>query len=161
MARSSWSPSPWREPEDIPEPFQALRRQYDDTFEEGARDLRAPSILKLRLEISEGESDVTITTELPAIAQKDVEVSLSGCELTIKGEKRTEKNERKEGVKGRVHHRSERTRSVFLRTVTLPFEADPASVTAAFHDGVLTVTVLKPAEPRAATTNIEVKSEVR
>jgi HSP20 family protein len=157
MARSSWPPSLWGEPRDIPEPFQALRRRLDDFFEDWTQDLHAPSILRPRLEISEGENDVTVTAELPGVEQKNVEVSLSGRQLSIKGEKRTEKDEKKEDAGGRVYHCSERSYGAFHRSVALPFDADPASVTATFRDGVLTVTAPKPAETGARTTKIEVK----
>lgn len=157
MARSSWLPSLWREQREMMEPFQALRRQFDEMFEDWSEGMSAPSMLKPRLEVSESDNDMIITAELPGVDQKDVEVSLSGRHLTIKGEKRSEKEETQEAGKGRVYHRSERTYGSFHRSILLPFDVDPSSMSATFRDGVLTVTAQKPAEMRSTATKIEVK----
>jgi len=64
-------------------------------------------------------------------------------ELTIKGEKRSEHEEKKE-VEGHTIHRTERPFGAFQRTVTVPFEITPELVSASFKDGVLTITSPKP-----------------
>jgi HSP20 family protein len=155
MSRNSWLPSFWNERREIQEPFQVLRRQLDDLFEDWTHDIRGPSSLRPRLELSESDNDMVITVELPGVEQKDVEVNLSGRQLSIKGEKRSEKDEKKED-KDRVYHRTERTYGAFQRVIPLPFDVDGSAVKAIFRDGVLTITLPKPQEMRAKTTKIEV-----
>jgi len=87
-------------------------------------------------------------------------VSLSGNQLTIKGEKKSEHEEKKDGDNGeRVLHRVERSFGAFQRTMTVPFDVDPDKVSADFKDGVLTVTLPKPegAGEQAQARHIEVK----
>ena len=81
---------------------------------------------------------------------------MSGDQLTIKAEKKSEAEEKKD-EKGRIYHRVERSYGSFLRTMTLPFDADPAKVSAKFKDGVLTLTLPKPPEVQKQTKKIEIK----
>ena len=108
-----------------------------------------------RIDMCETDNEILISVELPGVEQKDISVSLSGRQLTIKGDKRTEVKESKD----RVHHRTERCYGQFQRIVAMPFDADPSSVSAAFHEGVLNVTVPKPANMRAKTIKIAIKSQ--
>ena len=83
--------------------------------------------------------------------EKDVEVSLSGTTLTIKGEKKQEREEKDKG-----YYLSERSYGSFQRAFTLPEGADGEKIAASFANGVLTVTVPKTAQ--AAPKKIEVKA---
>jgi len=86
---------------------------------------------------------VTLTAELPGVNEKDIEVTLAGDQLTIKGEKRSELDEKKES-EGRTVHRTERSYGAFQRTLTVPYQIDAGQVSAQFLDGVLTITLPKP-----------------
>jgi HSP20 family protein len=162
MARSSWLPSIWGESREVEEPFHAMRKQFDMLFEDWARGMRLPSVFAgegmhaPRIEMSEDATDVCITAELPGVEQKDIEVLLTGRQLTLKGEKKSQLEEAKE-EKGRTIHRSERYYGAFQRMIELPYEADPRAVSATFKDGVLTITIPKPAEIKAQTRKIDVK----
>ena len=92
-----------------------------------------------RVDVSETDTELKIEAELPGIDEKDVEVVLSDGRLTIKGEKKQEKEEKKKD-----YHMVERSYGSFARSIVLPFEADPDKVKATFAKGVLTVTVPKP-----------------
>ncbi len=83
-------------------------------------------------------------------------MTISGDTLTIKAEKKSEAEEKKD-EKGRVFHRVERTYGSFMRSMSLPFNADPAKVAANFKDGVLTLTLPKPPEIQRQTKKIEIK----
>jgi HSP20 family protein len=110
--------------------------------------------------VSETAKDLTLKVELPGVEEKDIDVSLSGNQLTIKGEKKSEHEEKKEGDNGeRVFHRVERSFGAFQRTMTVPFDVEPDKVSADFRDGVLTVTLPKPegASQQPQTRRIEVK----
>jgi HSP20 family protein len=84
---------------------------------------------------------VTVTAELPGVSLDDVDVSVVGRRLTLRGERRTSEP----GAGGR-YHRRERESGRFGRAVTLPYPVEVNAVTAALKDGVLTVTL-----PRAET----------
>lgn len=93
------------------------------------------------VDVAESEKAYTLTAELPGLDQKDVEVFLSNHRLTLKGEKRQEKEE-----KDKNHYISERLYGSFERSFTLPDEIDREKIAAEFSKGVLTITLPKTAE---------------
>lgn len=74
-----------------------------------------------------------IECELPGMTLEDVEVLVSGTEVTISGERKIEEPQ------NAAWHRRERSRGRFSRMVSLPWEVDADKVEAKFHDGVLTI----------------------
>ena len=90
--------------------------------------------------------------EIPGMDPQDITVALENQMLTLKGEKRLEKEEKDEH-----YHRMERTYGTFARTVRLPIAVDGSKVTAAFKNGLLTVTL--PKAPGAKGSTIPVKAE--
>ncbi len=139
------------------DPFRGFRTQLDSLFEDWfGRNIGGT--LAPRINVSETSNDMTVTVELPGVEEKDIDVSLSGNQLTVKGEKKSEQEEKKD-EDGRVFHRIERSYGAFQRTMTVPFEVAPDKVSAGFKDGVLTISVPKPesvtVEPRSS--RIEVK----
>jgi HSP20 family protein len=104
------------------------------------------------LDVSEDKDSVIVTAELPGVDPKDIAVSLEGDLLTIKGEKEQKKEEKDER-----HHRVERSWGAFMRSVRLPTPVESGKVTAAFKNGVVTITL--PKAPGAKGTTIPVKTE--
>jgi HSP20 family protein len=104
-----------------------------------------------RIDVSETDSEIKIEVEMPGVEEKDVEVVLSNGRLTIKGEKKQEKEEKKKD-----YHLVERSYGAFARSIGLPFEADPSKVQARFDKGVLTVTVPKPPDVKAKEKKIPI-----
>lgn len=99
------------------------------------------------LEVCEEEDSFAVCAEIPGVAPDDLEVSISGRTLTIRGEKREERA----GAR-----RSERVYGSFRRTIALPEEVDPDSAESAYDQGVLTIRFdRKPAE-RSAEKRIPV-----
>jgi HSP20 family protein len=94
-----------------------------------------------------------VTAELPGLDEKDVEVVLRDDLLTIKGEKKSEREEKKKD-----YHLVERSFGSFSRTIHLPFEAASDAVKASFTKGVLKITINKPTEIKDKTVKIPVKS---
>jgi HSP20 family protein len=157
MASSSWLPSLFGDRKDQADPFLALRKQMDDVLDGFFK--AAPSDFLPSVDVSETDKEIRIVAELPGVDRKDIDVTLAGNQLTIKGEKRSEHEERGEkDESGRQFHRVERSFGSFRRTMTLPYRIDPSAVAADFKDGVLTVTVPKPAEVVANTRKIEIKA---
>jgi HSP20 family protein len=139
------------------EPFGSLRRSMDRLFEDFSRDFGwgPPALSGMapapRVDVSETESELRIEAELPGVDEKDVEVVMSEGRLTIKGEKKQEKEEKKKD-----YHMVERSYGSFTRSIVLPFAADPDQVKARFAKGVLTVSVPKPAEVKAKERKIAI-----
>jgi HSP20 family protein len=129
---------PWRPFED----FGALRREMDRVLErffgEPSGVERPVGMWTPRINVTEGKDSLAITAELPGLEAKDVEVSISGDMLTIKGEKKQEREEKDE-----YRHMVERTYGAFSRMVRLPAPVDADKIKASFKNGVLTVTLPK------------------
>jgi HSP20 family protein len=100
----------------------------------------APGTWAPRMDVFEKNGKLVIKTELPGVEREDVEVTLEGADLVIKGERRAES-----GVKEEDYYRLERRRGAFHRSVTLPFEATPEDITAHFARGVLELELPRPA----------------
>ncbi|HEY0525374.1 MAG TPA: Hsp20 family protein [Stellaceae bacterium] len=131
--------------------FPALRREMNRLFDEMLRGL-GPSMIAVGstaamppVNVSEDDREFRISAELPGVNEKDVEITLQDDVLTIRGEK-AEREDRQ-----RSYHMAERSFGAFARTLRLPFAVQPDEVQASFENGVLTVTLPKPAlDPRNA-----------
>lgn len=102
-------------------------------------------------DISETDKEIHVKAELPGMDPNEIEITLTGDLLTIKGEKKEEKEE-----KGQNFHRRERRYGSFSRSFRLPVEVKADSINAGYKDGVLTVTMPKAEEEKGR--RIEVKS---
>lgn len=159
MTKRDWLPTTWSDwGEDETSPFYALRKQIDTLLEDFDRgDLMKGGTFNVRTNVSETDKEVRITAELPGITRDDVDVEITRDTITIKGEKTSEEDETGE-EEGREFRRLERRTGSFQRMTRLPFEIDPESVTADMKDGVLTVTVPKPAEMLTKPRRVEIKT---
>ncbi len=102
-------------------------------------------------EASEAEAAYRIAVELPGVAEEDIHVSCEEGVLTVKGEKKSAREE-----KGETWYFSERQFGAFSRSFRLPGDANAAGITAAMKDGVLTVTVPRKAPVPPAQTRIPI-----
>jgi len=137
-------PSLFKEMEDV------VRRLWD-TFPEGEFIPDLTREWTPRLDLAETETAIEIKAELPGLDKKDIDISLEGDTLLIKGEKRQEKE-----VKDKRFHRVERAYGSFYRTIRLPAEVQPDKIEAAYEDGVLKVTLPKTEEAQKGITHIDV-----
>ena len=103
------------------------------------------------VDVAEDDKAVMLTAELPGMKEEDVEVVLRDDMLTVRGEKKSEREEKKEN-----YHLTERRYGAFERTFRLPETADADKIKASIEDGVLTVTVPK----KAAAKKVEKKIKV-
>ncbi len=103
-------------------------------------------------EASEAGDVYKISVELPGVAEEDVDLSVADGVVTLKGEKKTEREE-----KGETWFFSERQYGAFSRSFRLPPDADPAGVDAALKDGVLTVTVPRKKAVEAPEARVKVR----
>lgn len=104
------------------------------------------------LDVSETKDAVTVKAEVPGMDPKEIELALQDQVLTLKGEKKHEKEEKDEH-----YHREERAYGAFTRSLRLPLAVDASKVTASFKNGLLTVTL--PKSPSARGTTIPIKAE--
>ncbi|MGI9381035.1 MAG: Hsp20/alpha crystallin family protein, partial [Methyloligellaceae bacterium] len=130
MARNNLPSFPWGDHDQ--DPFNAFRKSIDSVF----KDWNTPSGMSdverfmVKSNVSETEDEVCVTAELPGVDEKDIDISISGTTVTIKGQKSSEKEEKNES--GREFHRIERTHGSFHRSMTLPFDIDADKVQAEF-----------------------------
>ena len=98
------------------------------------------------------ETAYTITVELPGVAEKDIHLSVEDGVVMLKGEKRTEREE-----KGETWFFSERQYGSFSRSFRLPPDADGDKVDAQIKDGVLTITIPKTKPKKADAAKVEIR----
>ena len=141
-------------------PFALLRNEMNALFDNFYRSFEiepftgrfasfSPSV-----DIKESDKDIKVLAELPGMDDKDIDVSLSRDSLTIRGEKKEEKED-----KGKNYYRMERSYGSFARTIPLPVEVDTDKAKAEFKKGVLTVTLPKTAKAIKETKKVSVKAE--
>ncbi len=133
-------------------PLSLLQQEIDRLFDGFARNLsgRVAGALMPNMDMSESDKEIEITAELPGLEEKDVQLNVADNILTIRGEKKDEREE-----KDKDYHLLERSYGSFMRAVELPPGVDPDSIKAVIAKGVLKVTVPRPAPSQAR--KIEVK----
>ncbi len=133
------------------QPWRSLRAEMDRLFDHFAKGF-GPSMFEPfsdegaeiavpAVDFAESDKAFTVTAELPGIEEKDIDVTVSGGMLTIKGEKKKETEE-----KDKNYYLSERSYGSFQRSFSLPEGIDQAKIAANFAKGVLTVTLPKSAD---------------
>lgn len=143
------------------DPFRQFRSQFDRLFEDffgddapaGRGEAAAVPAISPSLDVAESDKAFEISVELPGVAEKDLDVTVSEGVLSIKGEKRSESEE-----KDKNYHRVERSYGSFERRLTLPAEADAEKIDAGFANGVLTVTIPKAEGAKETVKKISIKS---
>jgi len=125
-----------------------LRRFFDDAF-------MSPEALGVvpAVDVSETPQEYTCLLELPGLKQKDIELDFENGVLTIKGEKR---DERETSDPEKRFHVWERSYGSFQRSFTFADKVDQAKIMAELKDGVLTIHLPKTAEEKAKTHKIEI-----
>lgn len=131
--------------------FPSLRRMFD--MEPAWRPASSFAFSTPAIDMSEDDNAYKISAELPGLDAKDVDVSISGDTLVLKGDKRQEKEE-----KDKNYYFSERAYGSFQRAFELPPSIDRDKVSADFSKGVLTITLPKTPEAQKQMKKIDVKS---
>lgn len=103
------------------------------------------------IDIKEDDAQYTVTADVPGVEARDIEVSMEDSILTIKGERKSEKEESKKN-----YHRRECVMGSFERSFRMPAAADADSITASHKDGVLTVNIPKKKVDKPKTVKVEV-----
>lgn len=104
------------------------------------------------LEVLETDKTIKLSVELPGVDEADIDVTLEDETLTISGEKKSENEETDKG-----YYRCERTYGSFSRFISVPAGIDEKAIHAKFDNGVLNVTIQKPAEAPRKTRKVPIK----
>jgi len=156
MAIMKWRPT--REmalPSDIFSMQRDINRLFDNFFrggpawEEGEL---APSAWLPAVDVAEQENEFLVKVELPGVNKDDVKITLQNNVLTVKGEKKQEKE-----AKGVDYHRVERSYGSFCRSFTLPSTVKADRIDASYKDGILSVTLPKAEEAKPKQIEVKVK----
>lgn len=133
------------------DPFAELNRFQEELMN---RRMAAPGNLTFRpaVDIFEDKESITISAEVPGVKAEDLHVAVEDNILTLRGERKLEKEEKKEG-----YHRIERSYGSFARSFSLPEGVDGDNVNAEKKDGILVIKLMKKAKP--APKKIEIKGE--
>ena len=147
MSISRWDP--FRELEDM---SQRLNRMFNSgaVQRSGQENMTFPD-WQPQVDISETPENFVIVAELPEVKREGIKVTVDKGVLTIKGERRLEKED-----KGKKYHRIERSYGSFMRSFSLPESVDETRIQADAKDGVLTVTLAKAAKEMPKTIEVKV-----
>jgi HSP20 family protein len=136
-------------------PFEEMDRMFDEFMGRGwLRPSRweLPLLAELKVpnvDVVDRDDEVLVRAEVPGVNKEDIEVSMSGNMLTIKGQTKREEKEEKGD-----YFRCEISRGAFSRTLTLPAEVDEAKAKAELKDGVLELTLPKAEKSKRRTIKI-------
>ena len=148
----TWEISPWRPFRDLERIRRDMDRVWDSFFEKkpalktGEAGEWFPS-----LDVTETKNDILVKAEIPGMDVKDIDISLNNDVLTIKGEKKQEKDEKEEN-----YHLVERTYGTFVRSVRLPGEVKSDKISASYKNGVLNISLPKSEEAKKKEVKIKV-----
>jgi len=142
---------PWRARREL----EGLRREMDRLWESffGERaGIEAAEAWLPALDLTETKDNLIVKAELPGVDPKDVEITLSGNVLSIKGEKKQEKEEKEED-----YHLIERRYGSFVRSIRLPVEVQEDKIEASYKNGILKIVL--PKVEKAKKKEIKIKVE--
>lgn len=131
--------------------FDDFERGFDRPlpgFARGSRDLTP------RMDVSETDTEVVVSADLPGLEEKDLQVTVDQGLLTLRGVRQEEREEKK-----RSYHLMERSYGEFQRAIPLPAGIDEGRIKAAFKKGVLTVHLPKLPEAQSKKKTITIESE--
>jgi len=133
-------------------PFDGLQREVERLFDDFSRGYATPRTQDLTpsIDVTETDKEVEITAELPGLEEKDVQVNVADNLLTIRGEKKAERED-----KNKDYHVVERSYGSFSRTLELPESVDADAIQATMSKGVLKVVVPKPAPAQVKKVSIK------
>lgn len=140
-------------------PFLSLQREMSQVMDRFSRFLGGSELAEREepwqflpsVDVSENDKEIQVSAELPGMDEKDIDVSLSGNNLVIRGEKKSEKEE-----KDKQYYRKESSYGAFHRSIPLPTEVEEEKIEATFKKGVLKIVLPKSPEARKARKKIDI-----
>lgn len=153
MALTRWNPAT-----DIAHDLDTMQKRMNRMFSdflsrrEGDGEELSPGVWNPAVDVVEHDDSFVIEAELPGMNKDDIKISVANDVLTIRGEKKIEKEDKKKN-----YHRTERSYGGFTRTFTLPANVKADKVEAEFNNGVLNITVPKSEEAKPKQIDVKVK----
>lgn len=132
--------------------FDNMMRGWPTTWRDAPRLDMGGFDFAPRVDTAETDTAYELTAELPGVDEKDIKIALDDNVLSISGEKKAEREEKKKD-----YVMSERSYGSFKRAFTLPDNVDPEKIAAKFEKGVLKVTLPKTAPSPAKQREIPIK----
>jgi HSP20 family protein len=136
--------------------FERMRRDmdrlWDSFFERGTLRGEDGREWLPSLDVAETKNEIVVKAEVPGMEPKDIDVSLSDGLLTIKGEKKQEREEKEEN-----YHLVERNYGSFTRSIRLPNEVQSDKINASYKNGVLKIVLPKSEEAKKKEIKIKVQ----
>jgi HSP20 family protein len=133
--------------------FDEFRHGFGYGFDQPMKWLEPFSEYNARVDVKDSDKEIVVSAEVPGVDMKDIDVEMTPNGLTIKGEKRQEKEEKDKG-----YYKMERSYGSFYRLVPIPCEVDKGNIGASYKDGVLKVTLSKTKQAAVAGQKITVKA---
>lgn len=153
-ALTRWEPlgrwNPWKELEEMEKRLSTVFGPARSAAGGDKQEAIAVTEWSPLVDITEDDKEYVVKAEIPEMKKEDIKINVHDDVLTISGERKYEKEE-----KGKKYHRVERAYGSFMRSFTLPEEADGTKVSAEYKDGVLKVHL--PKSEKAKPKAIEVK----
>ena len=153
-ALTRWEPlsrwSPLKELEDMEKRLSTIFGRTPMATDREKKETIAVAEWSPLVDITEDEKEYLVKAELPELKKEEIKINVHDNVLSISGERQYEKEE-----KGKKYHRVERAYGSFMRSFTLPEDADGSKVSAEYKDGVLNVRL--PKSEKARPKSIEVK----
>jgi HSP20 family protein len=146
---------PFREFATLHDRMNRMNRLFRESYSpEGPEDALTTTSFAPPVDVYEDEHAVTLKMEVPGIDEKDIDVRVENNTLTVRGERKFEKEEKEENFR-----RIERQYGSFIRSFTLPSSVDPGQARAHYDKGVLKINLAKKAEAKPKQIKVNVGSE--
>ena len=153
MALIRWSPRTW-------DPFRELsafqgrmNRLFEETLPATHKEDEEFNLGTFypAVDIHEGDKEITLKADLPGIKKEDVHLDIDDSVITLKGERKFEKEDKQDN-----YHRIERSYGSFHRSFTLPSTVDRDKIKAKYSNGILEITLPKTEEAKPKSIPVEV-----
>ena len=154
MSLIRWNPT--RDLATFPSDIFNMQREMNKMFGSFFHGVDEPSLLNGNwmpaVDVAEEDNEYVVKIELPGVNKDDVKITLESNILTIRGEKKAEKE-----TKEKNYHRMERSYGSFLRSFNLPTTVKNDKIDAEYRDGILTITLPKAEEAKPKHIEVKVK----
>jgi len=142
--------TPFADTEEFPAGLRLFQDSINRLFSDDGAKTRpwAPAV-----DIMETENELVLKADVPGVALKDIDIQLENGTLTVKGERKYEREEKNKGF-----HRMERSYGTFVRYFTVPDTVDAEHVHAAYEAGVLTITLPKKEIAKPKTIKVQISN---
>ncbi len=154
-ALTRWEPfsrwSPLKELEEMEKRLSTIFGKAPSATNGGAKEAIAVAEWSPLVDITEDEKEYVVKAEIPEMKKEDIKLNVEDNVLSITGERKYEKEE-----KGKKYHRVERAYGSFMRSFTLPEDADSSKVNAEYKDGLLKVHLPKSEKAKPKATEVKI-----